>query len=165
MLLIRTKRLCLRDPVESDVFGLASYQSDLRYLEHYLESPDSKLIIALAIEWASEKPRKNYQLIVSLKNESEVIGCAGLRTSNCAVGEAEVGIELNPDHWGNGYAAEGLAGIIDLARSKDIRRLLAITKEKNIRAIALTRAAGFHLDKVVEPDLHLSLELAECGDA
>ncbi len=156
-MLIQTERLCLRDPVESDLPRITSYQSDTRYLEHYLKPPDSKLILGLAMEWASEKPRKNYQLIISSKVKSEAIGSIGLRTSNSAVGEAEVGIEIDPNHWGNGFASEALVGIIDLAKSIHIRRLQAITNENNTRAMALLKTAGFYLDKVTTPFAYLSL--------
>ena len=48
--------------------------------------------------WANERPRVNYQLIVTLSAGGCVIGCAGLRQAGYPLGEAEVGIELDPDH-------------------------------------------------------------------
>ena len=147
--------------MSSDQAILGLYQSDQRYLAHYVQPPDAKMIIALAMQWADQQPRENYQLIVCLKGADQVIGCAGLRTATCRAGEAEVGVEIDPSHWAKGYATEVLAEIVNLAKSLALARLLAVTNEANLAAIALTQSAGFRLDQVVSPDAFLSLRLAD----
>ena len=52
----------------SDALALASYQSDPRYLEHYLESSDSQRIVQLARLWAAESPRLNFAVKKSVSS-------------------------------------------------------------------------------------------------
>jgi [ribosomal protein S5]-alanine N-acetyltransferase len=113
-----TSRLILREAEHRDALALASYQRDPRYLEHYLESPDSQRIVELSRLWAAELPRLNYQLIITLGPATKVIGCAGLRQAGYPPGEAEVGIELDPEYWGAGYAREVLSALVEFADPK-----------------------------------------------
>ncbi len=87
-----------------------------------MSKPGARQIIASAIGWAQAKVRLNYQLIITLTDQADVIGCAGLRTLGYPEGEAEVGIEIDPENWGRGYASEALACLIELAHSPTICR-------------------------------------------
>ncbi|MFT4711735.1 MAG: ribosomal-protein-alanine N-acetyltransferase [Candidatus Azotimanducaceae bacterium] len=143
MLVLHTERLSLRDPIISDVEALASYQSHELYLQHYDQPPNTQKIIELAISWVSQTPRKNFQLIVELTGDNEVIGCAGLRQDGYPECEAEIGLEFHPDYWGKGYATESLIALIELARSRGISNVHALTDVSNARAIRLTKKVGF----------------------
>lgn len=51
--------------------------------------------------WAKELPRRNYQLAIIKRDDSQLlIGCCGLRSADSEVGKAELGIELAPQYWG-----------------------------------------------------------------
>lgn len=152
---ICTERLVLRDPVLSDSEFLQNYQKDERYLEFYVSKPDAIGIIRQAINWSNERPRCNFQYIVVTRDQ-EVIGCAGLRTKDCTHGEAEIGIEIDPKHWKQGYAREVLNAIIRLARSLGITFLYASTDRRNFRAISLMKSESFTEQKVVGNDVILS---------
>ncbi|MDN5760452.1 MAG: GNAT family N-acetyltransferase, partial [Tomitella sp.] len=58
--------------------------------------------------WASERPRRNYQLaVVQRRAPFALMGCCGLRGAEHEAGGAELGIEFAPDYWGRyGYAVE-----------------------------------------------------------
>lgn len=60
-------------------------------------------------------------------------------------GEAETGIEVDPDHWRKGYATEVLSALIDLARKGKVKRFVGITRGRNFRAIELMKAHGFEI--------------------
>ena len=141
---LNTDRLFLREATESDIASLRAYQSDGRYLEHYEKRPDASSIIQQALGWANESPRENYQYIVEL-DSSEVIGCAGLRTKGCESRTGEIGIEIDPNHWGNGFAHEVLEVLIESAKSLELRILRAETNRKNIRAQNLMRSHSFSI--------------------
>lgn len=160
---LQTERLSLRDPVLSDVTALASYHSHELYLQHYDQPPDTQSIIELAVDWASQNPRENYQLIVEVVGGSKVIGCAGLRQVGCPINEAEVGVEIHPDHWGKGYATETLVALVDLARRLGLLKLYALTNISNRRAIELTEKMGFDLVKIDANVARLSLSLESIG--
>ncbi len=139
-----TERLVLREAEPGDARALAAYQSDPRYLEHYAEAPDAESIVATAREWAAAAPRLNFQLIVTLREGGRVIGCAGIRQAGHACGEADLGIEVDPGHWGLGHAREAVTALIELARGElGVTRIFAETTPNNVRAQRLVMALGF----------------------
>ena len=140
---LSTCRLELRDAEDTDIPRLSAYQSDSRYLEHYEVKPDAGDIIAQAKSWALENPRLNYQLIVTRVEDSAVIGCAGIRTEGYAKSKGEIGIELNPDYWGEGYASEVVRKLIEFSKSIGVSELYATTASTNKRAYRLLTGHGF----------------------
>ena len=144
-MLLATARLRLREAEPDDPVALEAYQADARYLEHYAQPPKSASeLIQLARQWATESPRLNYQLIITLGTRGTVIGCGGLRQAGYPPGEAEIGIELNPDHWGHGYAGEVLLALIRFARDElQLGHLYALTTPTNLSAQRLVRRLGF----------------------
>ena len=159
MLVLQSERLSLRDPTISDFVALASYHSHDLYLEHYDQPPNTQKIIESAINWATQTPRKNFQLIIELAGDNEVIGCAGLRQDAYPKSEAEIGVEIHPHHWGKGYATESLSVLIELARSRGILKLHALTDVSNNRAIGLTKKVGFEPAEFSHKIARLSLSL------
>jgi len=142
--ILATSRLVLREAQARDAPELAGHQRDCRYLEHYAEPPDAVHIVERARQWASERPRVNYQLIITLAVEGSVIGCGGLRQAGYPPGEAEIGIEVHPDYWGFGYAREALSRLIDFARDDlSLSQLSALTTPTNRRAHSLLQNMGF----------------------
>jgi len=141
---IVTARLLLRDPRPEDARALAAYQADPRYLEHYREHPDAEQIVLLACQWADESPRLNYQLVVEIEAEGLVIGCVGLRRAGHPAGQADLGVEIDPRHWGTGLAREALSGLIEFGRRElGVERLQAVTESSNARVHRLLRGLGF----------------------
>jgi RimJ/RimL family protein N-acetyltransferase len=55
-----------------------------------------------------------YWPIFSL-NQSEHIGCAGLRPYDLVNGIYEFGVHLRPEHWGQGLASEAARAVVDHA--------------------------------------------------
>ena len=158
---LATSRLILREAEHRDALALASYQSNPRYLEHYLERSDSQRIVQLARLWAAESPRLNYQLIITLALGATVIGCAGLRQAGYPPGEAEVGIELDPEYWGAGYAREVLSALIEFARLQvGAQRLYALTTPTNVRAHRLVQGMGFSRIPLCGREVRFELRLA-----
>jgi ribosomal-protein-alanine N-acetyltransferase len=109
---IATRRFLLRDFVEADRLAFLRYQADPRNREYY--GPDearpghAASLFETFQAWASECPRRNYQLAIVQRQEPfALIGCCGLRGAEREADEAELGIELAPDSWGRyGYAVE-----------------------------------------------------------
>jgi ribosomal-protein-alanine N-acetyltransferase len=143
-MLLRTPRLTLRDFEPTDVASLAEYHSDPRYLEHYDTPPDTEQIVADAQAWAQELPRRNYQLVICFPPHGSAIGSVGLRQRGWPEGEAEVGFELNPMHWGCGYGREALLGLLQYGSSQLlVLRFWAVTEQSNTRAHRTLEALQF----------------------
>src|SRR5262245_14851590 len=151
----------LREARPSDASQLAAYQRDPRYLEHYSEPPvAAEEIVRLACQWATVSPRLNYQLIVSLGTDGRVLGSVGLRQAGYPAGEAELGVELNPLHWGGGFASEALSELIRFARRDlSLRRLWASTSPGNRRALRLLERLGFSPEPHSGPPARFKLTL------
>lgn len=105
---IVTRRFVLRDPVEADRPAFLAYQADSRM--HAFHGPGEALdghdLFDTFLEWASESPRQNYQLLIVQRYEPRaLVGCCGLR--GAGPGQMDLGIELAPNYWGRyGYAVE-----------------------------------------------------------
>ena len=57
---------------------------------------------------------------------------------------ADIGYELNPDHWGHGYATEAVGRIITFAFGEiDLDELAARTVDTNSRSIRMLVRLGF----------------------
>ena len=145
-----------------DVESLASYQSDSAYLRHYSEPPDAHAIVAAAMEWAREEPRTNFQFAVVRKLTEAVIGCAGIRMRGHAVGEAQIGIEIDPSCWRRGFAREALSALIEFAVSNlMVDTIWAYTAHSNCAAQTLVKEFGF-VEYAEEGDIvQLRLRLSE----
>ena len=159
--ILEASRLVLREAVASDVSALREYQRDPRYLEHYPQPPDPLQIVVRSTRWARESPRLNFQFVIARGASEPTIGCAGVRRAGAAPGEAEVGIELNPEYWGRGYATDTLERLIDFARQDlELVTLLASSSPTNRRAHELLRRVGFSRAPSARSVARFSLSLA-----
>ena len=142
--MLTTKRLVLRDMRAEDASYLAAYQSNPAYLQHYDETANAVEIVQVAMDWALECPRANYQFAVALRSSDSVVGCAGLRQHGYRKGEAELGIEIDPRRWREGLAGEALAALIEFGASTlSLSCYWAVTTSSNESALALIEKFGF----------------------
>lgn len=118
-MILKTKRLLLREVSEDDVQAIYAYQSDPRYLRFYPATTrsweDSQEFVARLIAWQQERPRSKFQLGIVLAAEDRLIGNCGIRKPAASASEAELGYEISPDYWGHGYATEAAQAMLDLA--------------------------------------------------
>jgi RimJ/RimL family protein N-acetyltransferase len=116
---IVTKRFLLRDFIEDDSPAFEAYHADARSLEFYgaEEAKPGHALELLEIfkSWACEHPRRNYQLAIVQRQESQVlVGCSGLRSADSDARKAELGIELAPNYWARyGYAIEAMHALVE----------------------------------------------------
>ena len=146
---ITTPRLLLREYVAGDLPAVLAYGADPRAREFH--GPDeghaeqTRALLATFAAWAAETPRRNYQLALALRADpATAIGSAGLRRAGLPEGEAELGLELGPDHWGQGYATEAARAL--LARgvaALGLQAIRGVTVSANARVAALVRRLGF----------------------
>lgn len=115
---LETERLVLREFEEGDWADVLAYQSDPRYLEYYPwteRSPeDAQAFVRTFVLQQHERPRTKFQLAVALKSDGQLIGNCGIRKGAPDAREADIGFELSPHHWGEGYATEAVRAIVHL---------------------------------------------------
>ena len=145
---IATRRLLLRDFRESDRNAFLAYQADRRYLALYgRETADpghASGLLQTFEQWASEQPRRNYQLAIIERSSEELVGCCGLRSAGCDRASAELGFELAPEYWGRyGYATEVPGALLAFGFDKlGLREIYGVTASGNTRVARLARWFG-----------------------
>jgi len=113
---IETERLVLREFRDEDWSEMATYWADPRYQRYYPEVEDVEGAVRelvgrfIAAQW--EEPRRVRQLAIVERAGGWVIGNCGVRVNDAEHREGNIGYELNPRVWGNGYATEAARAIV-----------------------------------------------------
>jgi RimJ/RimL family protein N-acetyltransferase len=114
---LETERLILRDFVKDDWQSVLEYQTDPLYLRYNYwteRSPeDAQEFVGWFLDHQVQEPRTKYQLAVVLKANNQLIGNCGVRLEKAGDVEANIGYELNPSYWNQGYATEAANAIVD----------------------------------------------------
>lgn len=113
---LRTERLILREFVPDDWRAVYAYQNDLRYLEFYewehRAEQDAKAFVQMFTDQQRDAPRTKFQLAIVLAETNKLIGNVGLRKRSLKTYQADMGYEIDPKMWGNGYATEAAEAIL-----------------------------------------------------
>ena len=116
-IVLSSDKLLLREFSESDWETVFNYQNNPAYLRYYpwekRDARDVKKLIKSFIRWSEEKQRSKFQLAIINKSQNNLIGNCGIRKTSIESLEAELGCELNPDYWSNGFAIEAMRMIIN----------------------------------------------------
>jgi RimJ/RimL family protein N-acetyltransferase len=115
-MVIRTNRLLLREYVENDWQAVLAYQQNPKYLKYYQwterSTEEVREFVAMFLDYQQENPRLNLQLALTLKSTDQLIGSCGIRMISRESHEADIGFEVDPDFWGQGYASEAAGAIV-----------------------------------------------------
>ena len=114
---LETDRLLLRDFREDDWPALAAYWDDPRYLRYLPDYDDIEQVVrefvASFVAAQSDQPRRTWQLAIIRRDDGRLIGSCGIRIDDPQLGEANIGYELNPEDWDQGFATEAARAILD----------------------------------------------------
>jgi ribosomal-protein-alanine N-acetyltransferase len=109
-MILATERLRLREFTEHDWHAIFAYQTDPRYLRYspwtQRQREEVAWLVQECIRWQHEEPRCKFQLAIVLQTDNLLIGTCGIRMATAHAQEAELGYELHPAYWGQGYATE-----------------------------------------------------------
>lgn len=144
---IRTARLVLREFNADDWQAVLAYQSDPRYLRFYewdtRTAEQVRAFTQMFISWQGHVPRAKFQLAITYADQ--LIGNAGVRLTRRETREAEIGYELDPNVWGNGYATEAACALRDFGfRELRLHRLTARCLAENIASARVLEKLGLH---------------------
>jgi RimJ/RimL family protein N-acetyltransferase len=88
--------------------------------------------------------------LLELEADGTPIGMCGLLKRD-TLPDADIGFALLPGFWGQGYAFEAAAAVLDLGRRAfDLRRVLAITSLDNDSSIRLLEKLGLQFERLLE---------------
>ena len=145
---IRTERLRLREFACDDWRAVLDYQRDPRYLRYYpwdyRSEADVRAFVAMFREWQTEEPRRRFQLAMARREDDRLIGNCGIRRKPGNDWEADIGYELAPDCWGNGYATEAARAIVDFGfKELGLRRISSWCIADNVASSRVLERLGF----------------------
>ena len=113
---IETERLILREFREDDWPHLLAYWSDPRYRRFNREVEDVEAavrdLVGRFVAAQTETPRRKWQLAITTKADPRPIGSCGVRVNDPEQREGNIGYELDPHAWGQGYATEAARAIL-----------------------------------------------------
>jgi ribosomal-protein-alanine N-acetyltransferase len=143
---LTTPRLQLREFVEEDWAEMLAYQSDPRYLRFYQwterTEADVRAFVGRFLEWQAETPRLRFQLAITLE-VGRVIGSCGVRLARAAARQGELGYELSPVYWGQGYATEAARAMMGFGfEALGLHRICAYTVAENLASQQVMEKLG-----------------------
>lgn len=148
---LTTERLTLRpwlvDDAQAalDVYGHAEVT---RWLSPDMDRvPDLTAMRLLLQQWIAEAarlPAPAGRWAIQRNADDHVIGGAILLPLPPGDEDLEIGWQLRPDAWGNGYASETTHALATWAFSQDVYEIFAVVRPDNARAAATVRNNGMH---------------------
>jgi ribosomal-protein-alanine N-acetyltransferase len=148
---METERLYMRDFVENDWRAVFSYQTNPHFSRFYnwteRSEADVRQFVQTFIDQQKVQPRRKFQLALVLKDDGSLIGNCGIRVNDPERREANIGYELDPSHWGKGYATEASRlllrfGFEDLGMHRIWSRVIA----ENLRSGRVLLRLGMRLE-------------------
>jgi ribosomal-protein-alanine N-acetyltransferase len=150
-MLITTRRLRLREFVESDWQAVLAYQSDPLYLRYnpwiQRTEEDVHQFIRWFLSWQDAQPRFKFQFAITLPGNDWVIGNCGIRMRSPDAQEADIGYELDSRYWGRGYATEAARAMLNLGfRQLKLHRIWAHCIAENVASARVMQKIGMQYE-------------------
>lgn len=144
---LETPRLLLRGVGMADAaFLLRQFSND--EVNRYLFDAEPFSTLAEAEElvrfYTGPAPRNQHRWILCHKDTGERLGTCGFHCWNRALGEIELGYDLYPSYWKQGYMREALTAALAFAkRELGLRRVEAHVAEGNAASVRTLARQGF----------------------
>ncbi len=151
---IFTQRLSVRHLVPQDATRL-SYYRNLPLVAKY-QSPWSeeraRTLIRGMTECGPTATGRWFQFGIELQKTSELVGDVGFL--NCDEhGKSWIGFTLDPAHWGNGYATEAAAVVLNFYSRQNVKTVWAATEPDNYSSAKVLTRLGFSVSESTPTDL------------
>jgi ribosomal-protein-alanine N-acetyltransferase len=149
--ILETERLVLREFRADDWMATFAYQNDPRYLRFYerdrVTERQCQALVYQFILWQGEQPRSRTQLAITLAGTGQLIGNVGVRRESAGDPVADMGFELHPEHWGQGYASEAARAMVDWGFGDwGLERIHAHCISENTGSARVLERAGMRLE-------------------
>lgn len=149
---IKTDRLELRTFERCDIEGLCEYYS-LPNAQRYVTSPtrdQAEVAGALGVMRSQtnlQRPGDTLTLAMIRRGDRRLLGHVSLHWSDATAGQGEVRFLINPMFSGQGYMAEAISAVFDLAFDHfRIHRVFARSDGRNHHSISLMQQMGLRLE-------------------
>ena len=170
---ITSPRLVLREFVFEDWPAVLAYQSDPRFLHYYpwldREPEQVQALVQAFLDQQREQPRRKFQLAITLRlpdsppcapqdelNHTSLpalIGNCGLRLETADARDADLGYEISPACWGQGYATEAARALLDFGFGRlGLQRIWAWCNAENQASSRVLEKLGMRLARRLVED-------------
>ena len=148
---LTTERLILREFRAGDWAAVLAYQSKPLYLRYYAwteRTPEAvRDFVQMFLDHQQAQPRIKFQLAVTLKASGELIGNCGLRLDRPDAHLGDIGYELDPAHWGHGYATEAARAMVALGFGEfGLHRIWSWCVADNVGSARVLEKLGMRLE-------------------
>jgi RimJ/RimL family protein N-acetyltransferase len=79
------------------------------------------------------------------RSSGAAVGSVILKELPNSEGEIEIGWQLHPDSWGQGFASEAAGAVLERGLADGLPEIWAVTKPDNLRSVAVCRRIGMRL--------------------
>lgn len=153
-MLLETKRLILRDWIESDIDDLIEGLNNIEVSKWLVTVPypytkeNAESFIAYCLNNTSDfVDRSSYDFAIELKSEKKVIGGTNVKNINSLHKTAGGGIWINAAYHGYGYGTEAFSKRIDFAFDElNLRRLENGYLEGNLASQKMQEKLGYTVE-------------------
>jgi len=153
---ITTNRLELRQLDSNDLGFIFRHFSDPEVNRFILDDePVQTIDQAQEIIDFYVPPRKSYnRWVITLKAEGTPIGTCGFHKWDERNNHAEIGYDLSPAYWHNGYMTEALQSAIKIGfETFKLNRIEAIVHPDNTASLRLLERLGFQQEGILRQSL------------
>ncbi len=159
---LETERLILRQMTLEDTDFVFQHFSDSA-VSHYLMDEPPVTEVAQAqeiIQFYLEPEEKTHNRWVMVrKSDHQPIGTCGFHKWDKRCFRAEIGYDLSPSCWGQGYMTESLRAVISNGfEQMGLHRIEALVYVENDRSIQLLQRLGFKQEGVLRDYFYLDGE-------
>src|SRR5687767_5558497 len=113
--ILLTPRTTLREITEADadhIFDLFSQEEVIRHYGQEKLTIIQEALMLIDIFAENYRNKKGMRWGIERLDTCELIGTVGFNLLNQKHKRAEIGYELHPQHWGQGYASEAAAAVM-----------------------------------------------------
>jgi RimJ/RimL family protein N-acetyltransferase len=159
-LILRTKRLLLRDFKQTDWEAVHVYASDPEVVKYMTWGPNNeeqtKEFIRKVIEYQEERPRQHFELAAILKADDTLVGGCGLDITSAANRTGSIGYCLNKLYWNAGLATEAAGALVLYGFEQlGLHRIWACCDPENLASSRVMEKVGMKCEAHLREDVWL----------
>jgi len=158
-MILTTERLVLRDFTGDDWPAVLAYQKNPLYLRYYAwmdRTPaEVREFVGMFLANQQSVPRVKFQLASTLKTTGQLIGNCGIRLESAEARQADIGYELDPNYWGQGYATEAARAMVQYGFSQlRVHRIWSWCIADNLGSARVLEKLGMRLEGQLRENEH-----------
>ncbi len=151
--ILETDRLRLRELKEDDVGAIFRCFSNQEVTRYYGQEPfvDKQQADELIKHFAKNfEEKRGIRWGIEHKDSNEIIGTIGFHLWSAAHQRAEIGYEIHPDYWRQGYTKEAVQKVITYGfETMNLNRIGAVVFLANEASNQLLRKLGFQEEGIL----------------